>query len=363
MNPNPPPACPFVAGSALQNSQSFVGRQEALDSITSRAAGAQPTSINVFGKRRIGKSSLLYRFCETYEQRMPRYGRNPSEFVAIYLSLQDAQCNKEANFYQAVADKLLQRPSVQGNPDLTAPLSGGSLDRQSFAGAMYEWKARGVLPILCLDKIEELLARPGEFDNGFYDSLRSLMDGNALMLVITSEQRLDVYSRKRGLTSDFFNLGHLVHLLELTELEAGDLVRLPDPNDPALSPEKQDLALEWGGRHPYLLQLAGFWLWEARRQDRLVDWAKQEFDEQAQRFLKNGLRPRRWWLPLKWLFVDLPIKVGKAAKFIGEKRDAVSTWVGGATIIIVAIIALAAIAFGWARWDEIKGLLEKAIGD
>lgn len=298
---------------------------------------------------------------------MPRYGRNPSEFVAIYLSLQDAQCNKEANFYQAVADKLLQRPSVQGNQDLTAPLSGGSLDRQSFAGAMYEWKARGVLPILCLDKIEELFQRADEFDNGFYDSLRSLMDGNALMLVITSEQRLDVYSRKRGLTSDFFNLGHLEHLLELTEMEAEDLVRLPDPNNSALSPEKQQLALEWGGRHPYLLQLAGLWLWEARRKDRPVDWAKQKFDEQAEFLLQDeqaefsrqkrfGLR--RWWLPLKWLFVDFPRKFGSLGSLIGANWAEIGDRIFG----YIIIMSIAALAFGWARWDEIKELLEKAIG-
>ncbi|NER39950.1 MAG: ATP-binding protein [Oscillatoria sp. SIO1A7] len=349
MNPNPPPGCPFVAGSALQNSQSFVGRQEALDSITSRSAAAQPTSINVFGKRKIGKSSLLYRFCETYEQRVQRYGRNPSEFVAIYLSLQDAQCNKEANFYKAVADKLLQRPSVQGNQDLTAPLSGGSLDRQSFAGAMYKWKARGVLPILCLDKIEELFQRADEFDNGFYDSLRSLMDGNALMLVITSEQRLDVYSRKRGLTSDFFNVGHVVHLLELTELEAGDLVRLPDPNNPALSPEKQQLALDWGGRHPYLLQLAGFWLWEARQQqDRPIRWAKQKFNEQAQRFSRPRFHPSRWWRPLKCLFWDLPRKFGSLAKFIGATKSDVGDWMFGSFILI----ALGALALG-VPWTEV----------
>ena len=359
MNPNPPPGCPFIAGPALQNSQSFVGRQEALDSITSRSAAAQPTSINVFGKRKIGKSSLLYRFCETYEQRVQRYGRNPSEFVAIYLSLQDAQCNKEANFYQAVADKLIDRPSVRGNPNLTAPLSGSSLDRQSFARAMDEWKARGVLPILCLDKIEELLDRTGEFNDGFYDSLRSLMDRNALMLVITSEQRLDVYSRKRKLTSDFFNLGHLLHLVELTELEAGDLVRLPDPNDPALSPEKQDLALEWGGRDPYLLQLAGFWLWEARRQDRLVDWAKQKFDEQAQRFLKNRLRPSRWWLPLKWLFWDLPRKVGSLGRLIGANWAEIGDRIFGSVILIT----LGALALGKVPWDKVKYVLEKAIGD
>lgn len=357
MTPNSPPGCPFLAGPKIENPQYFVGRTEALDSITSRAIGSQPTSINVVGKRRIGKSSLLYHFCQTYEQRVQRYGREPSEFVAIYLSLQDNQCRQEASFYHAVAQKLLDRPSVQGNPDLTAPLKGGSLDRLSFAEAMDEWKVQKVLPILCLDKIEELFERANEFNNDFYDSLRSLMDRNALMLVVTSAERLDNYSRKHRLTSDFFNLGHVLPLKELTEMEAIDLVRLPNPNAPALSPEKQKLALEWGGRHPYLLQLAGSFLWEARRQDRDVSWAKQQFDREAQRGLV-----RRWWRPLRLLFWDLPLKLGSLANSIRRNWGSIKIWISGIVILICVALFLLGMPNGMANLQQLKVLLEKALG-
>ena len=62
------PFCPFYAGSMITDPQFFVGRREELDFITSRLMAAQPTSINVVGERRIGKSSLLYHFFQTYEQ-------------------------------------------------------------------------------------------------------------------------------------------------------------------------------------------------------------------------------------------------------------------------------------------------------
>lgn len=362
MTSNSPPGCPFLAGPKIEDPQYFVGRTEALDFITSRAASPQPTSINVVGKGRIGKSSLLYHFCRTYEERVQRYGRDPREFVAIYLSLQDNQCRQEASFYQAVARELLQRPSVQGNSDLRIPLNGGALSRQTFADAMDEWKDRGVLPILCLDKIEELFDRPNEFNNDFYDSLRSLMDRNALMLVITSAQRLDVYSRKHRLTSDFFNLGHCLSLKELTEMEARDLVRLPQTTVPgtsaALSPEKQQLALEWGGRHPYFLQLAGSFLWEARRQDREVKWAKQQFDREVQRAPISRFNPPRWWRPLRWLFWDLPVKIGSLAKLIGGTWDDIGNWIFG----VVILISLAALLLGKVPWERVKDLLEKALG-
>lgn len=75
--PTPPPmpvsslpACPFIAGSMITNPRLFVGRKDELHSITTLMTGAQPTSINLIGQRRIGKSSLLYHFFQTWEQRV-----------------------------------------------------------------------------------------------------------------------------------------------------------------------------------------------------------------------------------------------------------------------------------------------------
>jgi len=39
----------------------------------------------------------------------------------------------------------------------------------------------------------DLLKRTEEFDDGFYDNLRSLMNDNALMLLVASRKELSVY--------------------------------------------------------------------------------------------------------------------------------------------------------------------------
>jgi hypothetical protein len=41
--------------------------------------------------------------------------------------------------------------------------------------------------------------------------------------------------------------------------------------------------LQWGGRHPYLLQLAASLLYEAQQSGRDVSWAKAEFAKEARR--------------------------------------------------------------------------------
>jgi hypothetical protein len=76
---------------------------------------------------------------------------------------------------------------------LRNPLKAQALHRKAFSDAIKQWKQQGVLRVLCLDDFESLLKRTEEFDNGFYNNLRSLMNDNALMLVVASRKELSVY--------------------------------------------------------------------------------------------------------------------------------------------------------------------------
>ncbi len=46
--------------------------------------------------------------------------------------------------------------------------------------------------------------------------MRSLMNDNALMLVVASREELSVYGSESRFVSQFFNLGHVLKLRELT---------------------------------------------------------------------------------------------------------------------------------------------------
>ena len=69
---------------------------------------------------------------------------------------------------------------------------------------------------------------------------------------------------------------------------------LPVDGEPALDSEERQLALDWGGRHPYLLQMAGLLLWEAGQGGKSNRWAKKHFEEQRVRLKKEGVltKPR-----------------------------------------------------------------------
>lgn len=280
------PACPFVAGPKITDSRLFVGRKAELEIITSQMTGEHPVSVNVVGPRRIGKSSLLYHLFQTYQKRVPESTR----YVVIYLSLQDAHCQREDSFYQAIAQQLWYNLTVQKNPTLLEPLRVQPFNRLAFCAAMGQYKRQGVLPVLCIDEVGPLFRHPEEFNDGFFDNLRSLMESGVLMLVVASHRRLEFYQRRHKLTSAFFKLWQVLPLGELTENEAKALVCLPASTVKGvvsvLSQEEQRLVRQWGGRHPYLIQLAASLLYQARQSGLTVDWANDEFKKEARRVSK-----------------------------------------------------------------------------
>ncbi|MBD2185621.1 ATP-binding protein [Planktothrix sp. FACHB-1355] len=325
------PSCPFIPGPMITDPQFFVGRKTELEAITSRMTGAQPISINIVGKRSIGKSSLLYHFFQTYEQRV----QNPNRYVGIYLDLQNSQCHDEIDFYHAVARQLFNQPKVRSQRSLTRPFQVTSFDRQAFSAVLGEWKRQGVLPVLCLDEFEALFHHPKQFDAGFFDNLRFLINGNSLMLVVASHRKLDFYGKRYNLTSSFFNLAYVLTLGELTEEEARELVSLPAKTGApaALRNDEQRLARQWGGCHPYLLQLAGSLLWEARQQKQKVGWAKAKFEQQARRI------PKGFW------------NITSSAKYFGKT-------VSGIALLILVV----AVVVSLVKQTQVLEALQKVLG-
>ncbi|MFB8788715.1 MAG: ATP-binding protein, partial [Potamolinea sp.] len=219
MKPASSALSPFIAGPMIDDPRQFVGREEELDAITRGMITSNAISINVVGEKRIGKSSLLYHFFQTWEKRVQRQGKNINQYVVVYLSLQEVECQTKNSFYQAVADTLLSYLSGS-KLTLSTPLKVKPFTGLALSSAMKQWKQHKVLPVLCLDGFETLLKYAHEFDSEFYDNLRYLIDISALMLVIASRQTLEVYGREYKLTSSFFSLGNVLPLRELTTDDA-----------------------------------------------------------------------------------------------------------------------------------------------
>lgn len=276
--------------------------------------------------------------------------------MVIYLPLRGVDCQTETGFYEAVAEGLLSHVQGWQQRSLQNCWKTKPLNRQAFSDAVKQWKQQGKLPVLCLDDFESLLKYPDKFDNGFYDNLRSLMDSNALMLVVASRKQLDVYANEHRFVSSFFNIGNTIYLKELTTDEAIELSRLPSRSTigAALSVDEQSHVQQWGQRHPYKLQLAGYYLWEARQQGKPIKWAKQQFKQQ----LANPKQQQsNWRSHLYFISIDLPKRLGSFTKFTGETLGDFGSWIIGMAIIVMVILALAGVLHWNQVWDFVRDKL------
>ena len=385
-------SCPFFAGPAIRESQYFIGRDEELRFMASRMTGDQPISISLVGKHKIGKSSLLYRFFQIWNPdrfpprpkgsgannspRLPRPVKKREPFAVIYLDLQDAECQTEAGFYSVVAAEARDHKVVQqyGQAKLW---QNKSFNRQEFGRAVKACREGGVLLVLCLDKFDVLFQNTGEFDNGFYDSLHSFINHSRLMLIVATLKKLEVYRQESQLTSSFFNVSQTIELTEFQEKEAEALVKLPykaetqNPLAPKLNIQEQKIARKWGKRHPYLLQLAGHCLWDARQMDKDTNWAKAQFDRQ----IKEGIAPsppagngleRAGGFALDWRdfrrvflagILFLPRLFLKTNRFINNTLSEVTGF--GAALIVMVALGLA--AFQIIDWSQVAEVLKQLL--
>ncbi len=168
--------CPFYAGATISDPRFFVGRHESLQILRDRLTATQPTSINIVGRHRTGKSSLLLHFVNTYRQRVS----NPDRFAVVYLSLQNAACDTQTKFYGRIA-QLLAANIPWNQWRLQRMLAAKEWEQVKFNELIQEFKNQGILPVLCIDNFEELLDRQEQFPNGFYDNLRYLVSNNYLV--------------------------------------------------------------------------------------------------------------------------------------------------------------------------------------
>lgn len=352
--------CPFVAGPKITDLRLFVGRKNELDVIAGHMNGIQPTSINLVGERRIGKSSLLYAFTCLWDQYVPPEVRR-REYVVTYLDLQESNPSTVRLYYQALL-KALRGSSVWNRfPDLQSALAGCQPEPEAFGDFLYRCREGGVLPVVGLDEFEVLFRYPQAFNDSFFDVQRGYLNANTLMYVIASHRSMDDYRRQHRLTSSFFNLGHVLQLGEFSEEEAADLARLPASTVPgapaALSIEEQRRVREWGGRHPYLLQLAGYYLCQARQHGRDEAWAYELFLAEKRRLPRRFSPKRILTATFRWLW-DLPLYLGRLTRGLKKGADDLKDRLVGIAILLLLLLTV----LGILKADLLRAWLQKLLG-
>lgn len=195
---------PFTVRGAIQNPDHFIGRKAELDHILTRLLSMQ--SCSVVGERRIGKSSLLYHLFQTGNKRLAN-----DSFRFVYIELADASSHTVVDFLKNVLYEL-QLPDDAINDENKPNRNLVAFDRE-----IRSLVDQGVQVVLCLDEFEALFLNPAEFNDGFFNHLRSMVNMRRLAVVTASREPLEVYAVQEKLTSPFFNLLTIQELGDFTE--------------------------------------------------------------------------------------------------------------------------------------------------
>jgi uncharacterized protein len=370
---------PFAPGRPLRAEEPIFGREDAFHFIAQQLA--KFSSVNIVGERRMGKSSLLSHLLGRQADYLQPQNDQPP-LVLAHVDLQ-AQVINEARFYGTALRELLDR--------LPASRSAEARNLQSLRERLHSRPEatydefehalkllrdeRGICvrPVVVVDEFEQLLEpalKPGFPYPQFYNGLRALITAELLALVLASRKPLVEHFAEQppgSLTSTFPS--YLVPFtLQPLSNEAADALLL-QPSDHTLAIPEVTQARQWAGEHPCLLQAAGEAWYEAKDQQRSAEWAAQRFQEIKQQSCSTGRavpqaaapekikRPNGIKRLARAIFISLPMRVGRLAKWVGNKQDAVTAWIIGAIIIIVVLLALFGLLSTTQLVDSIKNLL------
>jgi uncharacterized protein len=281
---------PFFYGGRV-NPEQFVGRRAELQRIFAGlevAHTGQMQSFSVVGPRRIGKSSLLFYVANKYA----RYLAQAGKFRFAFVDLHDPCCETLDGLLRKVLDELGVISSAAA-PTLV-----------DFQNQILELKRTGVFPVVCLDEFEDLAESPEQFKHKLYDTWRHLIGESALAFITASKSPLIDLAQTLGYTSPFFNVFTYLPLSELTDEQARELIARGADCDRAFTPTEQNDAWLLAGNHPYKLQLAGSLLYQAKADNRAVDWT--ELQKQFMMQLKQ---------------VGLEVDVTRSLKTFGRKHQ------------------------------------------
>ena len=179
---------PFSNRAMIQNPDEFFGRKDELRTIFSRLSNLQ--SCDVFGERKIGKSSLLYYIFMKL--------RDGDEYRVAYIDMQDAKYHTVEGFLKYSLKELRSDPGVISSTNLNENLI-------AFSDTIADLRKK-IKPVLLIDEFENLTKRAEEFNNDFFDAMRSLGYHGNIAYVTASLHALKMLCIAGHFTSPFYNI-------------------------------------------------------------------------------------------------------------------------------------------------------------
>jgi len=277
---------PFSYGNPITDPQHFFGRKHEVDQVYSRLRNIGFESSSIVGERRIGKTSLL-KFMMHPEVRLS-YGLDSDKYLFIYLDLQmiDKDTTPLRLWQRCLRQMERSCPDAEVKQMFEEMRTTDTIDTFAIADLFDSMDEKGLFLVFLLDEFENVTANQN-FDAAFFYGLRSLATHHHLSLITSSRRELIELCHSEAIrSSPFFNIFANINLRLFSEVEAKNLIdQLLTGTRISFTHEELDLILCSAGYHPYFLQIACYFLFEAYSQglalNERMKFMSKEFREEA----------------------------------------------------------------------------------
>lgn len=257
---------PFIYGSSISDPAHFIGRRREIEQIQSRLLNAEFESSSIVGERRIGKTSLLKYL--SHSDVAQEAGFPPEEYIFVYIDLQLFDLTKTpTDFWQRVLRAVKRRVEDEELQESISDIfREESIDTFILDDLFTLVDDINLHIVLLLDEFERVTQNKA-FDVDFFSGLRAIAIHHNLALITSSRRELvELTHSKEVQDSPFFNIFANVNLRLFSEDEAETLIEAYlTENEISFRGRDIDYILEIAGPHPYFLQMACFFLYEAYR--------------------------------------------------------------------------------------------------
>jgi uncharacterized protein len=250
---------PYQNRNAIKSADQFYGRRRQLARVTRLILGHQ--SVSILGERRVGKSSVLNALM--FEPFRLKLGL-PEQLRFVPLDLQYISGGTEDDFL----DYLLRRISKVLRLPPPEPGYG------ALAAVAEEAAAQGKCISILMDEFEALVYNK-KITPGLFARLRAWVSYYQIPVVIASQEgSLEPVLRTDDVGSSFLNLFLPEYVGPLTSEEAQELIRTPATlAGMEFTDTEVNLALQLGGFHPMLLQIACYHIFDLKQAGKLTPQA------------------------------------------------------------------------------------------
>lgn len=252
---------PFTYGKPILVPTRFFGREHEVNQIFHRLRYFEATALE--GERRIGKTSLLNYIASP--EVLYSHGIDLHRHLVIRMDLQMVDKDMTpVQFWQRFLREVAKHCPDADAKQICEKLSSDPVDNFLLQDLFDMVDKKDLHVILLLSELEHLVDNQNFADSFFY-SLRSLAIHHNLSLVTSSRSALiELFHSSDIRSSPFFNIFGNITIGPFTEAEARDFISLSlTENDISFTDTEVDSIFRMAGYHPYFLQIACSFLFEA----------------------------------------------------------------------------------------------------